>query len=140
MTKPETPMLTVDIIIEIEDGIVLIERKNEPHGWALPGGCVDVGETCQDAAIREAKEETGLKINNVVEAGIYDAPDRDPRGHAVSITHYAQAEGTPVGADDAKNAIVIDPQTALDQYYNGTLVLCFDHKQIIQDYLDYTQQ
>jgi len=141
MTKPETPMLTVDIIIEVQDalvdnGIVLIERKNEPHGWALPGGCVDVGETCRDAAIREAKEETCLDIYNVSEAGIYDAPNRDPRGHAVSITYYAAADGTPIGADDAKNAMVIDP-SKIDEM---NVTLCFDHREIIQDYLRYKNE
>jgi len=127
MGKPITPMLTVDTIIEVDGGIVLIERKNEPYGWALPGGCVDVGETCEAAAIREAEEETGLKIENVEFLGIYDDPDRDPRGHAVSAAYICTASGTPIAADDAKNAKVIDPH-AVDE-------LCFDHNRIIRHYL-----
>ena len=129
-------MLTVDIIIEVENGIVLIERKNEPYGWALPGGCVDIGETCVDAAIREAKEETCLDISDVWLAFVYDAPDRDPRGHAVSMTYYATANGVPIAADDAKNAMVIDP-TKLDEL---NVILCFDHKKIIQDYVTHKRQ
>lgn len=130
MTKPETPMLTVDIIIEVEGGIVLIERKNEPFGWALPGGCVDIGETCINAAIREAEEETGLKIENVVRLGMYDDPDRDPRGHAVSIAYSATAKGLPVAGSDAKKVIVRNPyELKTDKN------LCFDHGQIIEEYL-----
>jgi 8-oxo-dGTP diphosphatase len=137
MTKPETPMLTVDMLIEVvdettgEDSLVFIERKNTPFGWALPGGCVDVGESCQDAAIREALEETCLNIEDVVEAGMYDAPDRDPRGHAVSIAYYATAKGTPIAADDAADVKLI----SIRDLQQDCVLLCFDHETIVKDFL-----
>ncbi|MCV0439865.1 MAG: NUDIX hydrolase [Hydrogenophaga sp.] len=127
MGKPITPMVVVDTIIEVDGGIVLIKRKNFPHGWALPGGCVDVGETCEAAAIREAEEETGLKVENVEFLGIYDDPDRDPRGHAVSAAYICTANGTPVAADDAVDSKVVNPHDVGD--------LCFDHNVIIRHYL-----
>ena len=129
MSKPVTPLLVVDIIIEVDGGIVTIERVNFPQGRALPGGCVDVGETCEHAAIREAEEETGLKIEQVRMLGIYDDPNRDPRGHAVSVAYICTAEGTPVGADDATNAEVESAEEVANQN------LCFDHNQIVLDYL-----
>ena len=127
MGKPITPMVVVDTVIEVDGGIVLIKRKNFPLGWALPGGCVDVGETCEAAAIREAEEETGLKVENVEFLGIYDDPDREPRGHAVSAAYNCTAKGTPVAADDAIDSKVIDPHAVGD--------LCFDHNRIIRHYL-----
>lgn len=129
MGKPITPILVVDIIIEVDGGIVTIERVNFPHGRALPGGCVDVGETCEHAAIREAEEETGLRVQRVQLMGLYDEPDRDPRGHAVSVAYICTAEGTPVGADDATNARVEAAEEVANQD------LCFDHNLIVEDYL-----
>lgn len=134
--KHATPKVTVDIIIETDGGIVLISRKNEPFGWALPGGFVDIGERTMEAAIREAKEETGLDITDVVQFHTYSNPERDPRGHNVSVVYYAKATGVPVAADDAKQAIVVTADQAIDPYYGQKL--CFDHKDIINDYLEFT--
>ena len=121
------PFLTVDAIIETEGGIVLIKRKNPPSGWAIPGGFVDYGETIEDAVIREAKEETGLDINIIRQFHTYSDPKRDPRHHTVSTIFIASATGTPVAADDAKEAGI---------FYRDTLpaVLAFDHRQILDDY------
>src|ERR1700751_1078655 len=99
------PLPTVDTIIEVSDGqIVLIERKNFPEGWALPGGFVDYGESAETAAVREAKEETSLDVKLVEQFHAYSDPNRDPRFHTASIVYIATAEGTPQGADDAKVA------------------------------------
>lgn len=141
--KPVTPLLTVDIVIVVKSmlvygffairtgGIVLIERKNKPYGWALPGGFVDVGETVQQAAVREAKEETGLMIHNLKQLGCYSDPKRDPRGHTVSIAFVAMADEWPVGADDAKRADVFSPT-------NLPKKVCFDHRKIIRDWFGET--
>src|SRR5438094_8019003 len=98
------PLVTVDIIIELPRGIVLIERKNPPHGWALPGGFVDYGESIEKAALREAKEETSLEVVLTEQFYTYSDPRRDPRHHSVSTVFIATAEGEPRGADDAKVA------------------------------------
>ena len=103
--KFRSPLLTVDIIIEVgASGIVLIERKYFPFGWALPGGFVDYGESLETAAVREAKEETSLDVHLVEQFHTYSDPSRDPRHHTVSTVYIATAEGTPLGADDAKVA------------------------------------
>ncbi|MDP8237861.1 MAG: NUDIX hydrolase [Candidatus Hatepunaea meridiana] len=132
MTKktwpPITPLLTVDAIIRTPAGIVLIKRKNPPYGWALPGGFVDVGETVEEAAVREAEEETGLKICNLWLVGVYSDPKRDPRFHTVSIVFGAIADGIPHGADDAVEAIAFKN----DQFPNP---IVFDHQCIIEDFL-----
>lgn len=139
--KPVTPLLTVDIVIAIDSmlvhnffairkgGIVMIHRKNKPHGWALPGGFVDVGETVEHAAVREAKEETGLDVYDLQQIGCYSDPKRDPRGHTVSIAFAAKAKGWPVGADDAEAAEVFKP-TELPKK------VCFDHRKIVKDWLE----
>lgn len=122
------PFPTVDIIIETGEGIVLIERKNEPKGWALPGGFVDYGETLEAAAVREALEETSLQVTGLRLLGCYSDPARDPRQHNISTAFIAQAEGNPVAADDAANLAVFPLSSLPDQ-------LCFDHRQILDDYL-----
>ncbi|WP_298439328.1 NUDIX hydrolase [Geobacter sp.] len=122
------PIPTVDIIIETEGGIVLIERKNEPRGWALPGGFVDYGETLEAAAIREAREETSLEVSNLRLLGCYSDPARDPRQHNISVVFIAKASGAPTAADDAANAVVFPLATLPDH-------LCFDHRRILDDYL-----
>ena len=100
LTKPITPLLAADAIIELADypgrPIVLIERLNPPFGWAIPGGFVDVGETLEQAAVREAKEETGLEVKLKTLLGIYSNPQRDPRGHTVTAVYIAEADGTPI--------------------------------------------
>lgn len=144
-----TPKVTVDIIIECLDwkenskvhmpGIVLIERKNDPQGLALPGGFVDIGERAIDAAVREAYEETTLRVTNIKQFHTYTSPGRDPRGHGVTIVYIAQAIGIPKGEDDAKRAFIADPMN-LDATYTGLAKdLCFDHAQIITDYINYVQ-
>ncbi len=120
------PTPTVDIIIEIGDRIVLIERKNLPYGWALPGGFVDYGESYETAALREAKEETGLKITGLRQFHTYSDPDRDPRGHTASTVFIGRADGSPCAGDDAKRAELFD-QDSLPP-------LAFDHGKILADY------
>jgi 8-oxo-dGTP diphosphatase len=124
------PTPTVDIIIEIDGGIVLIERKNPPHGWALPGGFVDEGEPLAAAAIREAREETSLEIRVREQFFCYSDPKRDPRQHTISVVFVAEATGTPRAADDASRVEVF-PRERLPR------VLAFDHAQILADYFHY---
>jgi len=122
------PVPTVDIIIETAGGIVLIERKNIPYGWALPGGFVDYGESLEDAARREAREETSLEIADVRLLGCYSDPARDSRQHNISTVFVATGSGTPKAGDDAAG-IGVFATNALPH------PLCFDHEQIINDYL-----
>ena len=128
------PTPTVDIIIELIDRphrpIILIERLNPPHGWALPGGFVDYGESLETAAIREAQEEIGLGVQLLEQFHVYSAPDRDPRQHTISIVFIATAIGTPTAQDDAKTVQVFAP-------WEIPTTLCFDHHKILQDYLHY---
>ena len=122
------PIPTVDIIIEIEKGIVLIERANPPLGWALPGGYVDYGESLEEAARREALEETGLKIEFLRQFHTYSDPSRDPRQHNISTVFIAKAEGHLKPGSDAKAAQVFtDPPQAL----------VFDHAVILKDYFQW---
>jgi ADP-ribose pyrophosphatase YjhB (NUDIX family) len=130
MKRCQHPLLTVDIIININGGIVLIERKNPPPGWALPGGFVDYNETIEHAAIREAKEETSLDIKLLEQFYTYSDPKRDPRGHTISTVFIAEAIGKPVAADDAK-ACMIFSITELPSN------LAFDHGKILNDYMNY---
>ena len=133
MPRPDTPSLAVDIIIALRERpgrIVLIERRNPPYGWALPGGFVDVGETLERAAMREAREETGLEIELGALLGCYSNPARDPRGHTVSAVYIASAAGEPQAADDARDAVCADPM-------DPGLELAFDHRLILDDYLEF---
>ena len=124
-------MTTVDTIIEISSGgIVLIERKNLPHGWALPGGFVDYGESLESAAVREAKEETCLDVTLVEQFYTYSDPQRDPRHHTVSTVYLAVADGVPQGGDDAQDAKVF-VETELPAR------IVFDHPKILADYFRY---
>jgi 8-oxo-dGTP diphosphatase len=130
--KQRNPLLTVDIIIECRGGIVLIERKNPPHGWALPGGFVDYGESIESAAVREAKEETGLTVQLLEQMHTYSDPGRDPRHHTVSTVFIARAHGQPVGMDDARSASI---------FKEGHLPwpIVFDHPAILADYFRYKE-
>lgn len=122
------PVPTVDIIIEIDDKIVLIERRNSPYGWAIPGGFVDYGETVEKAAVREAREETSLDVELISLLGVYSDPDRDTRMHTISTVFVARGEGRPRAADDAKALRLFH----LNQLPDG---LAFDHRYILDDYL-----
>jgi 8-oxo-dGTP diphosphatase len=126
------PLLTVDMIIELEGSperrIVLVRRKNPPPGWALPGGFVDYGETVEQAAVREAREETGLEITLVRQFHVYSAPGRDFRGHMVSVVFIARAGGEPQGGDDASEARAFPPDGLPED-------MAFDHRQVVGDYL-----
>jgi 8-oxo-dGTP diphosphatase len=130
MPRPSTPALAVDVIIEMEDRpgrpIVLVKRRFPPLGHALPGGFVDVGETVEESARREAREETGLDIKLGRLLGVYSDPARDPRGHTVSLVYVATANGEPVAGDDAAAILVV----GADQLPP----LAFDHDRILADY------
>ena len=127
MAGPETPKLMVDVVIPSEAGVVLIRRGSEPFEgqWALPGGFVDVGETVHEAAVRETAEETGLAVEISRLVGVYSEPDRDPRGHNVSVAFVVQVlSGQMQAASDASEVDVLDPDT---------VELAFDHRRIIAD-------
>lgn len=119
----------MDIIIEVGDKIVLIERKNPPYGWALPGGFVDYGESYETAALREAKEETGLTVTELRQFHTYSNPDRDPRQHTASTVFIGKAEHPPKAGDDAANAMLA-VETNLP-------TLAFDHALILGDYFSF---
>jgi len=128
---PETPLVTVDAIIEMEGGIVLVRRAHPPAGWALPGGFVERGERVAEAGRREAKEETGLDVEITDLLGVYSDPRRDPRGiSTVGVVFIGRASGQPVGGDDAAEARVF-PLDALPAD------IPFDHPLIIEDYRRY---
>jgi len=123
------PLLTVDVIIEIDSGIILIKRKNPPAGWAIPGGFVDYGETLEEAAVREMKEETSLDINLGRQFHTYSNPGRDPRHHTVSTIFIASATGTPEAADDAVDIGIFTKDNLPED-------IAFDHRQILEDYFN----
>jgi 8-oxo-dGTP diphosphatase len=126
-----SPAPTVDIIIELDGrGIVLIERRFEPHGWAIPGGFVDYGERLSAAAVREAREETSLEVSLTELLGCYSDPRRDARRHTISTVFVARATGQPVAADDAAAVGVFTQHTL-------PAPLCFDHATILADYFHY---
>jgi ADP-ribose pyrophosphatase YjhB (NUDIX family) len=124
------PLLTVDIIIRIPGkGIVLIERKNPPYGWALPGGFVDYGESLETAARREAKEETDLELEEIRQFRAYSSPDRDPRHHTVSVVFTAVGKGNPRARDDAANLGIFSADALPGP-------LAFDHARILSDFFE----
>ena len=132
MTRYQNPAPTVDLIIEVaaedgRDGIILIKRKNPPFGWALPGGFVEYGESLEEAAVREAREETSLEIKLVRQFHTYSNPSRDPRSHTISTVYIARARGKPEARDDAQE-VGIFPRFAIPS------PLAFDHGQILKDY------
>ncbi|NIO49396.1 MAG: NUDIX domain-containing protein [Candidatus Aminicenantes bacterium] len=132
MKKYKHPIPTVDIIIEIkrengQEGIILIKRRNPPYGWALPGGFVDCGESLEEAAVREAKEETSLDISLKSQFHTYSDPKRDPRRHTISTVYVAAARGSPKAQDDAKEIGIFTKEEI-------NFPLAFDHQKILADY------
>jgi len=133
MAGPETPRLVVDVVIPAEEGVVLIRRGSDPFEgqWALPGGFVEVGETVEEAAVREAAEETGLAVEVALLVGVYSDPERDPRGHNVSVAFLARVlSGQLSAATDAADVAVLDP---------GSVEVAFDHRRIIEEALRLSQ-
>lgn len=130
----KNPLPAVDIIIELKGrGIVLIERKKAPYGWAIPGGFVELGETLEEAAVREALEETSLNARLKCQMHAYSDPRRDPRHHTISVVFIAGAEGEPEARDDAKN-IGIFTEEKLPK------PLAFDHARILADYFKWKRE
>jgi len=126
--KYVNPIPAVDVIVELEGrGVVLVERRNPPHGWALPGGFVDYGESLEKAARREAEEETSLKVEDLRQFRAYSDPARDPRHHTISVVFIARAKGEPRGGDDARRTGVFP----LDKLPDN---IVFDHATILEDY------
>ena len=123
---PRNPLPTVDVVVHVPGrGILLVERRNPPHGWALPGGFVDYGESCEDAAVREALEETGLRVVLTGLVGVFSRPDRDPRFHTMSVVYAAEAEDLDAlkAGDDAAKAAFFP--------LDGLPELAFDHAEIV---------
>lgn len=132
--RHRNPVPTVDIIIECRDqGLILIERANPPSGWALPGGFVDYGESLETAAIREAREETGLSVTLLGQFHTYSDPQRDPRHHTITTVYVAVGDGVPQAADDARTLAIFAPSQLPE-------TLAFDHKRILADYLIVRQE
>lgn len=128
MKRARNPTPTVDIIIELKDqGIILIKRKNPPRGWALPGGFVDYNESLEEAAVREAREETSLKVKLKKQLHTYSRPGRDLRQHTISTVFVAEGRGIPRAGDDAKEVKIFAKK-------NLPRELAFDHRQILEDY------
>ena len=129
------PTLAVDAVcITPEGNLILIERLNEPYGFALPGGIAEKGETTEEGVIREVYEEIGCKFTITGLHGVYSRPDRDPRGHTVSIVYVGWTGDTPVASSDAKAIKIVTVEEALK------LPMTFDHSQILKDVFDVSQQ
>ena len=124
----KNPVPTVDIIIQWEGKVVLVQRRNPPYGWALPGGFVDYGETLEAAAVREAREETGLEVKLIRQFHSYSDPKRDPRQHTITTVFIAKGKGTPKAGDDASGVGAFSPRKLPQS-------MAFDHEQILRDYL-----
>ncbi|MGQ9689616.1 MAG: NUDIX domain-containing protein [Desulfobaccales bacterium] len=134
LQRYRNPLPAVDLIIEYEDqGVVLIKRRNPPYGWALPGGFVEYGESLEQAAMREAEEETGLKVNLLGQFQAYSDPGRDPRQHVITMVFVATGTGPLQGASDASSAAVFPPDQLPDP-------MAFDHGRILADYLKVRRQ
>lgn len=124
----KNPVPTVDIIIQWQGKILLVQRRNPPYGWALPGGFVDYGETLEEAAVREAREETSLEVELIRQFHCYSNPERDPRQHTITTVFIAKGKGTPKAGDDASKVEAFSPQDLPQD-------MAFDHGQILRDYL-----
>lgn len=133
MPRPACPPIAADAIIEIEDRIVLIERKNFPPGWAIPGGFVEFGETVEQAAVREALEETSLRVELRALLGVYSRPDRDPRGQTITVVYVGRGHGFPHARDDAKGIGLFLPGSP-------PAPLAFDHAEILADYVRFRER
>jgi ADP-ribose pyrophosphatase YjhB (NUDIX family) len=127
--KYRNPFPTVDVIIEIDGGVVLVRRRNPPYGWALPGGFVDYGERLEEAARREVKEETSLDVELLGQLGAYSDPARDPRHHSITVVFIARGRGLPLASDDAEDVAVFDRDSLPKS-------LAFDHAKILRDYFE----
>jgi ADP-ribose pyrophosphatase YjhB (NUDIX family) len=123
------PLLTVDVIIKHGSKIILIKRKNPPYGWALPGGFVDYGESMETAAVREAKEETGLDVKLIRQFHSYSDPKRDERFHTVTTVYIAEAEGIATAGDDAADVYAFEKSELPRE-------IAFDHEDILNDYFE----
>ncbi len=127
MAEHRNPKPTVDVVIILpDDCVVLIERLNEPPGWALPGGFVDEGETLEAAAVREAREETGLEVDLIEQFHAYSDPRRDPRRHTITTVFIGRASGEPTGGDDAARAGAF-------RWTSLPGPIAFDHAEILSD-------
>ena len=130
----QNPVPTVDIIIELESrGIVLIKRKNPPSGWAIPGGFVDYGESLEEAAVREAREETNLDVELIRQFHTYSDPNRDPRHHTITTVYIAKGKGKPEARDDALELGIFTRSNLPEQ-------IAFDHRTILEDYFRESQK
>jgi len=127
---PEGPLPTADVIIEVGHAIVLVERRFEPFGWAIPGGFIERGESAEACARREALEETGLEVTLLEQFHVYSAPERDPRHHTLTVVFIGRAQGTPRGGDDAARA-------ALFKESRLPKTIAFDHSSVLADYFEY---
>ncbi len=125
----KNPFPTVDIIIELANGVILIKRKNPPYGWAIPGGFIEYGESAESAAIREAKEETNLDIFDLKQFHVYSDPNRDPRFHTISVVFTAKGRGTPKAKDDASEIGIFNKNNLPQE-------IAFDHQKILADYFN----
>jgi len=123
----KNPYPTTDVIVNVGGKIVLINRKNAPHGWAIPGGFIDYGESAEHAAVREIREETGLEINNLCLFGVYSDPKRDPRFHTLTVVFTADSTDVPHAGDDAADAALFGADELPGK-------LAFDHADILRDY------
>ncbi len=132
--RHRNPVPTVDLIIEYQDqGLVLIQRGKPPYGWALPGGFVEYGESLEAAALREAREETGLTVSLLGQFHTYSDPDRDPRQHTITTVFVARAAGRLQAGDDAHSLAVFTLEALPEP-------LAFDHGRILANYLQVRQQ
>ncbi|HVN63390.1 MAG TPA: NUDIX hydrolase [Candidatus Binataceae bacterium] len=128
MTNPPNFPVAADVIAEVGGKIVLIERRNFPLGWAIPGGFVEPGETVEQAAVREAREEICLDVELRALLGVYSRPGRDPRGQTITVVYVGRASGAPRGADDARHAELFDPRKL-------PAPLAFDHAEVLAGYV-----
>lgn len=132
MSKPITPLLTVDAVIRYDiNKVILIRRKNPPFKgqYALPGGFVEIGETVENACIRETLEETSVNVKIIKLIGVFSDPKRDPRGHTVTIAYLCE----PLTENEQPKAH--DDAVALEFVLLSripSLKLAFDHKEIIK--------